>query len=510
MDKDLKIVDDIFRQARRELYYPPVVKVELADIQTSEMDFSSRSYRILVGRDLIKKLSPKALLGVFHHELNHWAKHPYDAKTIILEYHFLGEIPNKDIVRNLYDDIVVNLDLIVNKGLREVALAYRELPATIKTDKLLRAFYQEVTDMDFGEVKLEAPLKERLVKLSEIDFLNISKAKIKANIRRFAEIVEDLIEEGIFPPFSFFFLKNFTPEEIKKAMRDIAKELNPQEYREIAREVVNKLKEFGISPGGKSLLQDLERPDFSWYITRSRRYAVYIEAFSKKEALYPHELKDFELDDSIDIFSPIESYGKVLPGLAKRYHLEEFEGHGKLSLPDALIMIDSSGSMRHPDTEISYAVLGAFSVARNYLEHGSRVGVINFSDVNLELEPTWNRENVYGMIKIYQGGGTTLDLGQFKRYLARVTNRTEEMDYILITDAGIDNILSVVDYLSKFKGRVTIIWIKSDVKGHERFEKAYKILKEGLPSSVTFVEIENEEDIPRIAVGKSLGIYAGH
>jgi hypothetical protein len=510
MDKDLKIVDDIFRQARRELYYPPIVKVDLADIQTSKIDFSSRSYRILVGRDLIKKLSPGALLGVFHHELNHWSKHPYDAKTVILEDHSLGETPNKDIIRNLYDDVVVNLDLLVNKGLREVAQAYRELPATIKTDRLLRAFYHEVTDMDFGEATLEAPLKERLMKLSEIDFLNTSRARIKVNIRRFAEIVGDLIEEGIPSPFIFFSLRNFTPDEIKRAMGDIAKEINPQEYRKIAREVLNKLKEFGISPGGKPLLQDLERPDFSWYLTRSRRYAVYIEEFSKRESLYPHELKDFELGDTIDTFSPIESYGKILPGLAKRYHLEEFEGHGKLSLPDALIMIDSSGSMRHPDTEISYAILGAFSIARNYLEHGSRVGVINFSDVNLELEPTRDRGKVYRMLKIYQGGGTTLDLGQLKRYLAKATNGIEEMDCILITDAGIDNILSVVDYLSKLKGRVTVIWIKSDVKGHDTFEKGYKLLKEGLPSSVTFAEIENEEDIPRIAVGKSFGIYEEH
>jgi hypothetical protein len=89
-------------------------------------------------------------------------------------------------------------------------------------------------------------------------------------------------------------------------------------------------------------------------------------------------------------------------------------------------------------------------------------------------------------------------------------NNGGEMDYILITDAGIDNITSVVEYLSKLNGRVTIIWIKSDVKDYESFEKNYSFMKEGLPPYVTFVEIEEEKDIPRIAVGKSFGFYAKH
>jgi hypothetical protein len=506
MDKDRRIIDNIFSQARKDLYYPPIVKVEMADVQTSKIDLLGRSYKILVGKEIVKKLSDKALLGLFHHELNHWAKHPYDAKMVILEDHFLSGMPNKDAIRNFYDDIVVNLDLIVNKGLWEVSETYKELPAVTKIDRLLRTFYGKVTDIDFGEIRLEAELSERLTKLSEIDFLNMSRERIKANIRKFATIIWDLVDEDNFLPFCIFTLRDFGFDDIERAMRYIAKELDPQEYREISGKVLNRLKEIGITHSRKSLLKDLEKPDISWYKTMSQRYSVYIKSLSKKGSLYPHELKDFELDDNIDTYSPIESLGKILPGLAKRYHMEEFEGLSELSLPDVLIMIDSSGSMRHPDEDISYAVLGAFSIARNYLEHGSRVGVINFSDINLELEPTLERDRVYEMLKMYQGGGTTLHLGQLEKYLARISNR-EEMDYIMITDSGIDNIISVVDYLSKLKGRTTIIWIKSDVKGYERFENAYKLLKQGLPSSVTFVEIDNEKDIPYIIVGKSFSVY---
>jgi len=513
MDKEWELIENIFKQARKDLYYPPIVNVELADIEASEIDFSDRSYRILVGNDMIRKLSEKALLGIFHHELNHWAKHPYDAKTVIMEDHFLKGIPNKNTIRNLYDDVVVNLDLIINKGLREVAEVYSELPAMTKIDRLLREFYRALTDLNFGEVRLEEDLRERLMVLIRIDFLNMSKARIKANIRKFAETIKDLADEGVCIPFNLFSLRDFGYGEIKKAMRHIAEEITPQEYKEIAEEVLNKLKEEpGISAAEEYLLRELERPDTLWYRIKAQKYAIYIEKLSKKDSLYPNELKDFELDESMDIFSPVESYGKVLPGLAKKYELEKFEGHEALSLPNVVILLDSSGSMRHPGRDISYAVLGAFSIARNYLEHGSKVGVINFSDQNLELQPMRESYRVCEMLRTYQGGGTTLHLNQLKQYVSEIKskNNGEEMDYILITDAGIDNITHVVEYLSTLKDRVTVIWIKSDVKDYEKFEKNYRSMKEGLPSNVTFVEIEEEKDIPRIAVGKSFGYYAGH
>lgn len=507
MVKDKKIIDNIFRKARKDLYYPPILRVEFSDVKTSKIDLSSRNHSISIGKDLTERLSLNALLGVFHHELNHWAKHPYDAKTVILEDQFLGDISNKDVIRNFFDDVVVNLDLIINKDLREIALVYRELPAHNDINRLLKAFYQEVTGIDFGVGRIEPQLKERIIKLSQIDFLNTSRARLKSNIRKFAEIVGDLFEEEPFLPFSLFSVRDFSSDEIRRAVRELSEELEPQEYREIVKNLIERLREAGISPGRKLLLQDMERPDILWYKNRSRKYAVYIKMFSKKGSLYPHELKDFELDESMDTFSPIESYGKVLPGLAKRYQLVEFEAQGEPSIPNVIIMIDSSGSMRHPDNEVSYAVLGAFSIARNYFEHNSRVGVINFSDVNIGIEPTLDREKVYRMLKAYQGGGTTLHLDQLKRYLANVTNGLGEMDYILITDAGIENIVEVADYLSVLKGRVTIIWIKGDVKGYDRFEKGCKLLREKLPSSVTFVEIEDEEEIPRIAVGKSFRVY---
>jgi hypothetical protein len=265
----------------------------------------------------------------------------------------------------------------------------------------------------------------------------------------------------------------------------------------------------GISPGENPVVLDLDRQDLGWYRSRSRRYSVHIDSLVKKGSLYPEQITDFQLDDSIDSFNPVESYGKLLPSLAKKHELAEFERYGQFSVPDAVLIIDSSGSMPDPDEVVSYAVLGAFAIARNYLDLGARLGVINFSNTNLELQPTAKREQVYRMLKAYQGHGTTLHLDSLEEYVKRLESTS--IDYILITDAGIDNIRGVVEFLGKVGGRLSVIWLKSEIALHETFKDNYNLLRKQLPATVKFVEIENEGDIPRLGVGRSFcesyGIY---
>ncbi|MFP3869336.1 MAG: hypothetical protein ACLFVT_00455 [Syntrophobacteria bacterium] len=506
-------VKPIFQQARKDLYYPPITRLEPARIETIEIAFSRSRYRILLGEGLVEKFSEEALLGVFHHELNHWAKHPYDVRTLILEQHWLGDAEGKDEIRNFFDDVVVNLDLVVNRGLEQVAQAFRELPPTSKVDNLLRAFYTRVTGVDFGGTVLSRELEQRTTSLRAIDFLDLSKVQLKGNIRRFAKIVEDLLEGKMELPFMFFSFGDFRSEDIRRAMREVAGEVMPQEYQRIASELLDDLGDpggmlperpsggVGISPGTKQLVQQLTRPEVEWYANRCSRYSIFVESLIRKGSLYPDQIVDFELDDGIDTLNPVESYGKILPSLAKKYELAEFERYGQVSVPDAVLVIDSSGSMPNPDGVVSYAVLGAFAVAHNYLQLGARVGVVNFSNVNVDLGLTRNKQKIYEMLKMYQGYGTTLHLDDFHDYVSKLGAGAK--DYILITDAGIDNLRQVGAYLANIKGRVTIIWLSTQNQFVDRFRDNYRYFQETLPPSVTFVEITREEDIPRIAVGKT-------
>ncbi len=496
-------INKIFKKARKDLLYPPILKVEFSDIDISEINFSGK-YKIIIGKEAVKKLSSNALLGVFHHELNHWIKHPYDLRTVILENYYLGEIQNKTEIRNLYDDVVVNLDLIINKELFEIVDSYREIPPKGKADRLIRFFYKEVTGLNFGEILLEQELKEKLKNLLEIDFLNTTTSALKTNIKKFASIIKDLVDEEIFIPFSIFSLKDINPQEIKRALMSLAKELDLHDYILALKELFKEI-EPGISPGEKSQLQDFKKPDIKWYETRAMDYTIYIESIFRDGSLYPSEIKDFDLEESMDLYSPVESYGKVIPGIAKKYSFEGFDGYGERMLPDAVIIMDSSGSMCHPDVTLSYAVLCGFSIARNYIENGSNVGVINFSDTNISILPTKNRQKIYETLKLYQGGGTAFHIDDFEDYLNMAGFKERKIvDYILITDAGIYNLKELLDYFSKIHGRITVLWIK---KG-DSFKENFQAIKKSLKNTVTLIEVEDEKDLPKIAVGKAFKKYA--
>lgn len=494
---------NLFKKARKDLLYPPIYKVELADIELSGIDFSGR-WKILISKKAIDNFSAEALLGIFHHQLNHWAKHPYDAKTIILENHYLGEIPNRTEIRNLYDDAVVNLDLIINKGLSEIATAYRESIPKNKSDKVLRAFYKEVTGLDFGDFIIEPELKDKVKALLEIDFLNTKGTFLKLNIRKFAFIMQDLIEGEKTIPFGSFSLKQLNPQEIRKSLRNLAKELSLDEYRQIVNNILSEI-EHSISPGNKALAVELTRPDVRWYEAKALDYTIYIESIYRDGSLYPNEIKDYDLEESIDHYSPVESYGMLIPGIAKKYTLEGFEGGGDAIPSDAVLIIDASGSMTQPDINLSYAVLSAFCLAKNFIENGSKVGVVNFSDRNITLLPTYEKQKVFETLITYQGGGTTLHIEDFLKYLGMANLKgREDIDYIIITDAGIHNLEALVNNFRKIKGRITFLWIKLG----ESFKERFKIIKESLPTNVTFVEIDDPKDMAKIAVGKAFREYA--
>jgi len=463
---------EVFEEARRDLYYPPI---DLKIINGVECRLElSRKHRVVAGRELVKRLSRKGLLGVFHHALNHWARHPYDLKTIILESFWLRDYENRDAIRELFDDVVANLDLVVNRGLDTIAEMYRELPIESEGDALLRAYFSRITGIDFGKVELGDELEKRLESLMRIDFLD--RRKLKSNLLKFSELVHDL---EISLPFENPSLENFSKEDVERAMAEIAREVDLKEFEEISRFL-------GIS-GDQG---EQRRADVDWYIHRASRYVVYIESYKKTGSLYPKELVDFSLDDSVEFYSPVESYGKVIPGIAKRYNAEEFYGQGSEER-NAVIVIDSSGSMKNPK-KCSYAVLGAFAVARSYMDKGGKVGVVNFSGRNVELPPCRGR-GVYETLAVYQGGGTHLDADRLRSYIEK--HGCNDFDFILITDAGIENIEEVIRELSALN--LTVIWINEYAKDVKDFIKRSKKLKE---VATNFYEVEDERDIPKIVI----------
>ncbi len=450
-----------FEKARADLFYPPI-EFEIRDVSRSYIDFTSK-IKIILSENQAKKLSFEALVGLFHHELNHWVRHPYDLKTLILESYWLEGWKNIHDIRNAFDDIVVNLDLL-DKGLKEVLQVYREIEPYSYIENILRAVLTEITGSKFGCFSLSEEMAEKVEKLVKIDYLDTRRSTLKVNLRRFAEIIGEREYKTFFISFNF---TDFPEGKIRRALKEIAGSFERKEFKNIFRFV-------GIDRSTSKFELDA---DVEWYLVRASNYIRRLN-FRKSGSLYPNEIKDFCLEDSISLYNPIESYLKFIPGIAKKYDLKDFEGFER-NERDIVIIIDSSGSMRDPRKDRSLAVLMGFAIAKLCLDMGWRVGVINFSGKTETLQPTRSYD-IFKYIKTYQGGGTFLDVNKIKRYL-----KSFDAKYILITDGGIENLDEVKDVLSNVD--LNVIWIKSDVKGRKEFERIRELSK--------IYDVESERDI---------------
>jgi hypothetical protein len=465
--------EKIFKEVRRRLYYPPVTDFEMSE--ESGFIFGRRLKLKIGEKDL--KLPDDALKGSIALNLNLWASHPYSLKTILLEEFWLRDFEKRSQIRALFDEVVAAIDLLLNRGFDEVLDYYRTRKAEGKQDILLYAFLERIAG---GEVSIDESMERKLKEMLEINFLDRREMRLRLNLLRFAKIVDELIET--FSPK--IKQEDFGEKEMDEALKELARELDQSEFQELCQLI------------GKKTTGEVKKPEKIWYMERSRKYSIYIQPYSMTGSLYPSEIREFEFDGSVEEFSPIDSYGKLIPGIAKKYAYDDFEGRD-FSIPDAVVVIDSSGSMADPSKSISYAVLGAMAVARNYLENGARVGVVNFSNENISIPPS-RGERVFDAIILYQGGGTHLDVEGLKNYLRDAGG----VDVIMITDGGIENIEEVSEFTSQLNS-LTVIWIKSDVSSDEFSKRIKKILKK----NVNVFEVKNESDIPSIAVKRFVEVF---
>jgi len=210
------------------------------------------------------------------------------------------------------------------------------------------------------------------------------------------------------------FLEEFPDKE--KAMKLLA------EFSALSPEVRQRLGQVAL----------LEQSRWWWYAHLAQAYRVGIEKKPSQQAgrVYPVSLKRWLPEDGIHNLAPLATFGPVgLPGITKRWlHSGPESRLYDQQVPDLIIVIDSSGSMpnpnsmhnpneKRPNCDRSYAVLGAFVAANSYLDYGSRVAVINFSNQDFVADFTRDRTLLYKHLAAFQGGGTRLHPETIERLL---------------------------------------------------------------------------------------------
>lgn len=287
-------------------------------------------------------------------------------------------------------------------------------------------------------------------------------------------------------------LRSRSPEEV---FRSLALEMGMQDFKELVG---------GLGAGN-------ETQALVWYYRDlSRRYEVRFQPV-KSEAgeEVPHAPLSWGMGDPferLDLPYTLYTAGKAVPTLTtKQWEKVRMDVVARRRTPpDVIIIMDASGSMTNPSTEVSNAVLAGFVMARSAGNLGAKVGLVVYSDQqrSLVVDPVWDIRRVEEGLVTYYGGGTVFPVQEFRRLASLEQHRPKH--FCLISDTEITNIVEASFYLGEAlqahpenSGSVFLI-------DQEQSEKAELIRRVGYD----VFPVSRGEDLVRIVAGKAQELYA--
>jgi hypothetical protein len=378
---------------------------------------------------------------------------------------------------------------------------YRQLQGS-PLDEAIHALYQRIWGKDLNVQGYE----EISRKLSRIPYLN--RRPWPESIRRFSKIIQGLLESekrsGALDqpnPMGENDFGMYTSEELDQGLKEFALSTgDPGEFKTVVRDFEEELKQSGFDAQGTMGFgpgSSLDG-DILFYMKLAENYALPIKKkpLQKSGSLYPLSHSPWELGKPFRDIDPWTSFGKVMPGITQVWERREGDTFGEEEgAPNCMIIIDSSGSMANPREQLSFAVLGAACASDSYLRHDATVAVYNFSDAmhggRQILDYTRERKKIYQCICHYYGGGTRLDI----KDLDSLQNPSQP-DIFIITDMQINNLETLISYLSRLENRITAVHI-GDNKHVSQFRRSTNLRK-----NVSVYSVHKKEDIPKIVLGR--------
>lgn len=489
-------LDEAWDDTKKLYSYPPISKPVFTDnTNTAAIDMSN--HKIVVNKKFVKKVSDCAsknnytlnnttiIKGLLHHEVNHYMFCPYDLTTMLNIENQISKVTQKNVhdIGNYFMDVVINLDLMKRKKRMEVSEVYKHMDKLHPVDQLMCALYQDKTGADF-DVSIDSPgMQARLDGLKKIDYLN--KKKWLKSSKKFAELIHDLLDEQNkhdLMNIDDWDTDSYTDGEIEKSLNDVAKELDPKEFKDLIE---------GAGINTSTIIQGI---DALYYDQQSKKYLMNVKPRNIKGKTLEHtEHKKYEISDSYSAVDVFNSYGKFMPGFSQVWKEVEQSTNGSVKgVPDLVLALDTSISMPDPTIELSPAVIGAFCAAKLYLENGSYVATYNFSSDIYITEFSNDKAKIFKNLALYQRGGTLFDVGS----LSSLVNSTKtKSDIMIITDMEISNFEETMNYLKTIEkaNRINILWINPSPN-----------IDVGALRSDNFniYKIRNNNDIPKIMIGE--------
>jgi hypothetical protein len=546
-----KLAKIAFNKALSEFYYPPLNEPNFVFDYTHSEGFyidPENQWEItmnLANTPLFK--DDQEYVDYFHivslHEVSHYQIIPYDGLTNAKLLRAAMENVNQNyapIVVNVFADLIIDYKLYKNYPdliTWEVETTYNNIKNRGKVSnfsKFLFRAYEKMWNMDIindETLKEMDPLTEKVTKVILKDFEDEStwEKKVSTVARHLNKLIQDTFamigkntkcdkgkEKRKSPGGAYIEIPTDILEVMDNPLEsknsDKLKE-NEDELRQKAEEFAKNIpySEFGGPARQAGLLLD-GIPLATWYRGLAKdliEIRILEEKPSGQLPVYPEVWRVGDPIEELDVVQTLLNSPVIIPNLTTRkWAFKEGPGHlVEKQIPDLLIVLDSSGSMKWNYTsriergrgQYHIALIAAFAALHHAASKGAKFSIINFSNVADICPWTSDFRMAERVLLRYQGGGTVLPIKE----IAQQCDKAERKSLIfVITDFGIYN-------WSKSKK----IMIDLAQKGHKIvgfFIGASKIPKDKfktLLDKVTFYAIRNPKDLIDLVITEVKNYY---
>ncbi len=250
-----------------------------------------------------------------------------------------------------------------------------------------------------------------------------------------------------------------------------------------------------------------------WYRAKARgmlRFEVEARKFSGLTPLAPQVWRIGDPLEELDIAQSLQAFPILIPNISTRRWLKvASEGlEQSKSLPDMLIVIDSSGSMTWGMTTKTIsgpyhtALVAAFAAMDVALQKGSRVAAINFSSGSKSSKWSTSKAEVERVLLAYQGEGTVAPV---KKIVKACESAESSVMVLMMTDAEIanwDKFVESVHNLTTRGHKLFLFHINGNSGKKSRTQQAIE------DAGAVVYPIKSAKDLPGLVIKEVRNVYS--
>ncbi|MHA1928618.1 MAG: vWA domain-containing protein [Candidatus Thorarchaeota archaeon] len=250
-----------------------------------------------------------------------------------------------------------------------------------------------------------------------------------------------------------------------------------------------------------------------WYRAKVRGLLRFDVAEKKPSGAVPLTPITWRIGDPIeelDIVQSLQAFPVLVPNMStRRWSKTYMMGEEiKYSLPDLLLVIDSSGSMTWSmgSSKISgdyhTALVSAFAALDYAHRRGKQIAAINFSAGTRKCRWTRERKDIERILLTYQGGGTVVPSKLITEYCNAADSNVMG---IILTDAEVSNLSAFtksVKTLTRHGHKMFIFHI-----GADKQSKPNATTKQLMKAGATVIPVSSVKDLPGLVVKEVKAVY---